>query len=98
MELHRDGRPVTVRFSDIAKWPRPRWLSWLGKRLGRRSWLPVADRDFFHAPHDRFFRFYTNPPPADYMPNADCYARDASCFGALQAVLAAGGFDAFDLG
>jgi hypothetical protein len=98
MELLSKGRPVTVRFADIAKWPRPRWLSRLGKRLGRRSWLPVADRDFFHSPPDRFFRFYTDPPLVVYMPVADSYARKGSCFAAVQEVLAAGGFSTFDLG
>jgi hypothetical protein len=61
MELASDGRPVTVRFADIAQWPRPRWLSQLRKRLGRGLWLPVADRDFFHAPPYGFFCSYTNP-------------------------------------
>jgi hypothetical protein len=98
MALVSDGRPVIVRFADIARWPRPRWLARLGKWLGRRPWLPVADRDFFHAPPDRFFRFDTNPRLVVYMPVADSDSRSASCFAAVQNVLGAGGFDTFDLG
>jgi hypothetical protein len=98
MELACEGRLVTVRFAEIAKWPRPRWLAPLRKRVGRPMWLPVADRDFFHAPPDRFFRFYTNPPLVVYMPVGDSYSPQASCFAAVKQVLGAGGFDTFDLG
>ena len=98
MELTSEGRLVTVRFAGIAKWPRPRWLARLRKRLGRGMWLPVADRDFFHAPPDRFFRFYTDPPVVVYIPVEDSYSPHAGCFAAVKQVLGAGGFDTFDLG
>jgi hypothetical protein len=61
-------------------------------------WLPVADRDFFHAPPDRFFRFYTTPPLIVYMPVGDSYFPQATCFAAVKQVLGAGGFDTVDLG
>jgi hypothetical protein len=99
LEVLAAGTSITIRFADIARWPNPRWLSRAVHRLGwKRPWLPVADRDWFHPPRDRFFRFYTKPPIVVYMPVDDPYPRDESTFGHLQEVLAAGGFSTFDLG
>ena len=99
VEFLSAGAWITVRFADVARWPSPRWLYRALHRLGRRRfWLPVADRDWFHPPRDRFLRLYTNPPVVVYMPTDDPYPRNESTFGRIQEVLAAGGFSTFDLG
>src|SRR5687768_7714855 len=70
LELLAGERLTVVRFDDIARWPRPRWLRRALARLGwRPAWLPVADRDWFHPPAERFFAFYTTPPLVVYMPD-----------------------------
>jgi hypothetical protein len=99
LEIMSDGRRVLIRLADIARWPRPRWLRRRLARVGwRPKWLPVADRDWFHAPPDRFFRFYTDPPVVVYMPVDDPYEREPSCFLRLQQVIGVNGFATFDLG
>src|SRR5262249_26155135 len=64
IELLSNDRWAVFPFADIARWPRPRWL---GRLL--RSLPVVGERDHFHAPPDRFFRFFTTPPVTVYMPN-----------------------------
>ena len=94
------GYTVTHRFVDLAEWPGPRWL-WkpLYRRGVRPKWLPVGERDMFHAPQDTFFEFYTTPRIRVYMPVDDVLdSYIATCFARVQAVLAAGGFHTFDLG
>jgi hypothetical protein len=99
LELHSGGRNVTVRFEDIARWPRPRWLWRLLFRLGRGPrWLPVADRDWFHLPQDRFFAFYTDPPVVVYMPLDEHPGAFRGHFHEMQRILTAGGYATFDLG
>src|SRR5262245_4580231 len=69
LELNSAGQWVILRFRDIARWPSPTWLWRLLTRLGwRPNWLPVADRDWFHKPPDRFFAFYSSPPVVVRMP------------------------------
>jgi hypothetical protein len=64
LELLSEGKWVIIRFLDIARWYRHGWLfrplAQLG--LGVRGWPSVADRDWFHPPSGRFFRFFTTPP------------------------------------
>jgi hypothetical protein len=99
LELKAAGRPVVFRFADIAQWPRPSWLWRLLARLGWRArWLPVADRDWFHAPPDRFFAFYTTPPIVVYMPDESGVEYPQTCFRRVQEVIQAGGFNTADLG
>jgi hypothetical protein len=100
IELESASGVVTHRFADIARWPRPAPLWKLLYRLGiKPRWLPVADRDWFHAPADMFFAFYTYPPLKVYMPrdeNKEDYA--SSYFVRIKDILRRGGFDTFDLG
>lgn len=101
LELLSEGRWVVVRFLDIARWHR---FGWLHRPLARfgfrvRGWPAVADRDWFHPPAGRFFRFFTAPPVTVFMPDEPpetSYGQ--TMFRRVQEVLAAGGFSTFDLG
>jgi hypothetical protein len=101
LELLSEGRWVVIRFLDIARWYR---LGWLyrplarcgGPVLGRPA---VADRDWFHLPAERFFRFFTTPPITVCMPDEQretSYAQ--TMFRRVQDQLSKGGFSTFDLG
>ena len=95
------ARDVIVhRFAEIARWPRPRWLWSALYRLGiQPRWLPVADRDWFHAPADMYFEFYTSPPLKIFMPRDESKSDYASSyFVRLQTIIGEGGFDTCDLG
>jgi hypothetical protein len=101
LELLSAGEWVRIRFFDIARWYRHGWLyrplAWLG--WGIRGWPSVADRDWFHPPAGRFFRFYTEPPVTVYLPDEPpetSYGQ--TIFRRVQEVMAKGGFASFDLG
>jgi hypothetical protein len=101
LELLSNGNWVVIRFLDIARWHQHGWLYRPLARLGLgvHGWPFVADRDWFHPPARRFFRFYTTPPITIYMPDEPAetsYAR--TMFRRVQVVLAAGGFGMVDLG
>lgn len=99
LEFISAGKQVVFWFADIAQWPRPAWLSRRLFRWGwRPKWLPVADRDWFHPPPKRFFRFYTHPPIVVCMPVCEHPQRAHSTFLGVQMVLGSGGFHTFDLG
>ena len=99
LEVRTEGRWLTFRLTDIARWPRPAWLWRVLYRLGwKPRWRPVADRDWFHRPRERFFAFYTEPRLVVRMPADEPPERDRGCFGRMQQVLWAGGFQTFDLG
>lgn len=101
VELLSAGEWVAVRFIDIAEWPRFGWLYRSLARLGGRvrGRPMVADRDWFHPPSGRFFRFFTKPRITIFMPDEP---RDlgygGTMFRRFQAVLSLGGFGTFDLG
>lgn len=101
MELCSAGRTTTIRFLDIARWSR--WDSFyrLAARLGLgvRGYPAVADRNWFHPPSRRYFRFYTDPPLTIYLANEpEETAYGETLFRHLQDVLAAGGDSTMDLG
>ena len=100
LELPTEGKLVVHRFVDIARWPRPPWLWRRLFRLGwRPRWLPVADRDWFHAPRDRFFAFFTNPKLVLFMVDEDrSIGYGQTLFRRAQDVIEAGGFHTYDLG
>src|SRR2546423_1721833 len=98
-ELFSNGSWVTFKLTEIAQGPWPARVWRLLSRVGRHpAWLPVADRDWFHPPADRYFTFYTNPPVTVYMPVDDPTDWQASTFWRLQTVLWSGGFHTSDLG
>src|SRR5262245_32687739 len=71
LALLSEGKWVIIRFLDIARWHRGGWLYRPLARLGLRvrGEPSVADRDWFHPPSGRFFRFYANPAVTVYMPD-----------------------------
>ena len=103
LELRSAGRMVTVRFADIVEWPRPvllsRWRARFGLRpLGGGRWI-VGERDWFHPPSERFFRFATRPPLVVVLPDEPRetdYGR--TLFRRVQEVMLRGGFATWDLG
>jgi hypothetical protein len=100
LELLSAGTWVAHRFVDIAKWPRPAWMWKALSRFGwRPRWSPVGDRDWFHAPRDRFFAFDTSPRIVLFLVDED---RDMNyseiLFRRVQSVIESGGFNTYDLG
>src|SRR5688572_7024553 len=98
IELQSDGVLRVIRFQSIARWRRHGWL-W--RPLASVGWTCghpcVADRDWFHPPSERFFRFYTEPSITIYMtdePAGTGYAQ--SIFRQVQDVIALGGYTTFD--
>jgi len=91
---------MIFRFVDIAKLPRPTWLWKQLSRFGwRPRWLPVANRDWFHPPRDRFFAFFTTPKIIVFMADEDRDIRyGATLFRRVQDVIESGGFNTNDLG
>lgn len=101
LELRCEGKWVVVRFLDIAQWRRQGWLyrplAQFGFRV--RGWPSVAERDWFHPPAERFFRFFSAPPITVFMPDEPpetSYGQ--TLFRRVQDVLLAGGFSTCDLG
>ena len=98
IEANSAGEWAAFRFSEIAAWPRPGWLWRLLHRTVRRpAGLPVGDRDWFHAPPDRYFSFYTEPRLVVYMPVDEAEDYEQSTFVRIRRILAAGGFQTLDL-
>jgi hypothetical protein len=100
LEFVSRGRQVSFRLADIAVWPRPAFL-WrrLGRLGWRPHWLPVGERDWFHPPSERFFRFYTEPRIIVYMPDEpEETDYGSTLFQRVQDVLREGGFNTWDLG
>jgi hypothetical protein len=101
LQLLSDSKSVIICFIDIARWYRLGWLYRPLTRLGLRvrGWPSVADRDWFHPPAARFFRFYTVPPLTVYLPDEPPETGyGQTMFRRAQDILAAGGFSTFDLG
>jgi hypothetical protein len=100
LEVISAGRHVSIQFADIAAWPRPAFLWRRLARVGwRPRWLPVGERDWFHPPSERFFRFYTKPRLVVYMPDEPAETDYGSTlFRRVQDVLLEGGFNTWDLG
>jgi hypothetical protein len=100
LELLSDGQRIAIRFLDISRWYRNGWL-W--RPLARLGWIRerpcVADRDWFHPPSGRFFKFYTEPPLVVYMPDEPAdIGYEQTMFRRVQDVIGLGGFRTYDLG
>lgn len=100
LALRSDGGWVVLPFDRMARWPRlaPVWRL-LARAGWRPRWLPVADRDWFHRPRDRFFRFYSDPPIVLFLADEqEDIGYGESLFRRVQDVIGLGGFDTCDLG
>ena len=101
LELVSEEKPTVIRLLDIARWYRCGWLCRPLARLGGkvRGWPSVADRDWFHPPSRRFFRFYTQPTLTVYLPDEPRETPyGETLFRRIQEVIVAGGFCTYDLG
>jgi hypothetical protein len=100
LELIRGANVEVVCFADIARWPAPQWLwKFLFSCGFKPRWLPVADRDWFHPPPERYFRFYTDPSLVICMPHDEQPGPyGETYFVRIQEILRAGGFHTNDLG
>ena len=58
----------------------------------------IGERDAFHPPEDRFFRFFTNPKITVYMPVDDPVEYVKSTFSKIQQIWRVGGYETWDLG
>jgi hypothetical protein len=102
VELLSEDRWVVIRFLDIARCYRVascfyRLIARFG--WGVKGWPSVADRDWFHPPPERFFRFFTKPPITIYMPDEPRETPYAeTMFRRVQNVIGLGGFSTQDLG
>ena len=99
-ELNSAGRWTSVRYWNIAQWPRPRWFWQALARLGRKPrWLPIGGRDWCREPTERYFRFFTAPRLVVYMPAEEPNTMyGETLFRRIQDVIAAGGYSTWDLG
>ncbi|MCH9675922.1 MAG: hypothetical protein K0U93_31080 [Gammaproteobacteria bacterium] len=100
LELTVTNTTVVYHFADFARWPSPQVLWRALDVFGFRPHRPtVGERDWFHTPSDRFFRFYTRPEITVYCEaeHEDVDYRETLFFQINQTILA-GGFDTFDLG
>ena len=96
--LTDDGNQIFT-FAAIAQ----RQDSWFARAIRRvtfrKPWPPmIGERDWFHAPPDRFFRFFTDPQITIFMPSNDVQEYAPSVFCRAQWVWRSGGFDTWDLG
>lgn len=98
LEVNSQGRWLTIRFADIGRRQEPLLVSLLKWLSFRRPYLRmVGERDYFHVPRDRFFRWYTDPPLTTYMPDDEDPDYRRSLFPIIHCVMAKGGFHTFDL-
>ncbi len=86
-------------FSAIRR-PQGTWFFRVIRRVAfRRPWPPmIGERDCFHPPPNRFFRFFTEPQITVYMPLDDVQDYTHSCFYRIQQVIRSGGYATWDLG
>ncbi len=99
LEVKSQGKWLTFPFKEIARPQESRLLSIVKRLFGTTPCPPmVADKDWFHPPKDRFFRWYTQPPLVTLMPEDELEEYGASYFVRIQEVLRSGGYAAFDLG
>ena len=100
LELVSDGKSVVIRFAKIARWPGFGVLWRPLARLGMvRGFACVADRDWFHMPADRYFRFYTEPAITVFMPHepaAPGFANSTFC--KVNMLIMSRGYSTMDLG
>ena len=100
LQLRAADKWVSFPFAAMAQWPRPTWFWRLVGCFGwRPHYLMVGERDWFHPPAERFFRFYTSPSVVVYMPD-ECDQTNYmnTWFWRVQEVMYRGGYNTWDLG
>lgn len=102
LELVSNHNVVVIRYLDIAKWY-CRWgkvyrsLARVGGPILGRPY--IADRDWFHPPAKRFFRFYTSRPITIFMPDESReLPYEETMFRRVQNIIQCGGVLTYDLG
>jgi hypothetical protein len=100
IELLSAGTWMSFPFERMARYPKPKWLWRFLARLGWwKGFVPVGDRDWFHPPKDRYFRFYSSPAVIVYMPDEPVGLNYAdTCFRHVQDMMIRGGYHTWDLG
>jgi hypothetical protein len=100
LELLSAGQWKLLRFVDMVPRPRPVFLwRWLARLGWRRKPLTIGERDWFHPPAQRYFRFFTRPRTIVYLPDEPIGTGYASTlFRRIQVVMLKGGFMTWDLG
>jgi hypothetical protein len=100
LELCSAGEWLSFPFAKMAEWPRPTWCWRLLAHLGwRPRFLPVGERDWFHPPAERSFRFFTTPRNVVYMPDEPAETNyGETWFRRVQDVIGRGCFSTWDLG
>jgi len=58
----------------------------------------IGERDWFHAPPDRFITFYTDPKITVCMPTDESADYADSHFFRISQVIRSGGYETWDLG
>lgn len=99
LELLSEGRWVTIRLLDIARWCRRGWLYRPLARLGFGVWSRpfVADLLWFPPPGLHFLEFYTEPSIVVHVPYYTDVGDMDRVFQRVKQVIAVGGFSTFDL-
>ena len=100
LELCSAGKWLSLPFVEMVEWPQPKWfwqlMAWLG---WKRRFLAVGERDWFHPPKNRFFRFFSSPPVVVYMPEEPADSSYGNTlFRRVQEIMRRGGFSTWDLG
>ncbi len=99
VELTTSSGAKVYRFGTFGHSQAPVVVSWIWRFLPSQPPPKlVADRDWFHKPADRFFRFYTEPPITIFMPVDDTKDYLNTRFFKIQQVIRSGGFETFDFG
>ncbi|QDU73585.1 hypothetical protein Pan97_05610 [Bremerella volcania] len=99
LEVETADGTQEFRFEEIGKIQESEIMRFMRRLGGAKPFgMLVADRDWFHPPKDRYFRFYTDPPMTVYMPTNDSEDYEESVFFRVQAVIRCGGYETYDMG
>jgi hypothetical protein len=75
-----------------------KWLSFPFVAMAQNGSL-VGERDWFHSPAERFFRFFTTPRIVLFLPDEPAETNYGNTwFWRVREVMGGGGFDTWDLG
>ena len=99
LEIKSAGALHVYHFEDMVQWPRHHWIFSILEKFHLRSrWRPIGERDWFHKPGERFFRFFTTPPIQIYIPDTEEMDYHHSIYLKVLKIILKGGYDTSDLG